>query len=58
MGDEYQVPEIHVRCRIEFGDLEAEVLVKTEPVGVAVNYFEYAAREAFVCRGGGLETLD
>ncbi len=58
LGDEYSVPEIQVRCRIEFEDLDGQVLLKAEPVGVAVNYFEYEATGAFLCRGGGLETLD
>lgn len=57
LGDEYQAPGIQVRCRIQFEDLNAEVLLKAEPDGVDVNHFEYSAREAFVCRNGGLETL-
>jgi formylglycine-generating enzyme required for sulfatase activity len=57
LGDEYLVPEVHVRCRIEFEDLRAEVLVKAEPTGVAVTHFEYRAKEACACRGGELEIL-
>lgn len=57
LGEEHQVPEIHIRCQIRFEDLDAEVLVKAKPTGVAVTHFDYVARATFVCRGGELGIL-
>ena len=57
LEQEYQVPEVHVRCLVQFDELDAQVFVKARPTGVELVNFSYEAYEAYLCRDGSVEHL-
>jgi len=57
MGGEMQVPDRHILCTLEHGELSAQVLMKAEPVDPITWDIPYRAWRAFLCRDGQVSEL-
>ncbi len=57
MGGEITVKDAHVRCQIVHENADAEIFIKSEPVGVQFYYPIYEPREGYVCKNGRVEPL-
>ncbi len=57
MGRDRAVSEVHLRCTIQFEDLDAEVFVKAKPVALERFMAEYEIAHAYVCRAGAVEEI-
>jgi formylglycine-generating enzyme required for sulfatase activity len=57
MGSEITVKDAHVRCRITHDNVDAEIFIKSEPVGLQYSYPIYEPRQGYVCKNGQVEQL-
>ena len=57
MGGEFAAKDAHVRCRISHDNVEAQIFIKYEPVGVQYYYPIYEPRQGYVCKNGQVEQL-
>jgi len=57
MGMERTVSDMHLRCRVDFDQVQAEVLVKAVGVEIKSQAVIYEVSLAQVCREGSVETL-
>lgn len=57
MGGKITVKDAHVRCRILHENVDAEIFIKSEPVGVQYYYPIYEPRQGYICKGGQVESL-
>jgi formylglycine-generating enzyme required for sulfatase activity len=57
MIGEITVKDAHVRCQILHENVDAEIFIKSEPVGVQYGYPIHEPREGYVCRDGEVESL-
>ena len=57
MGLDRVVPEVYLRCTIQFETLDAEVFIKARPVALDRFIAEYEVDHAYVCRAGAVEEI-